>query len=128
MNKEYGQRHHTLLNSEIRKSVTRLFKQYLASLEDIQYSHNIAVDKLKDQLSPENLDTLDYLSDDHYSLVRKRILDAGNESMRDLSDLLDNFHISLNDSNSLGFEDRDQDRLVIKAINKQGYIYEEETE
>ena len=124
MNKEYGQRHHTLLNSEIRKSVTRLFKQYLASLEDIQYSHNIAVDKLKDQLSPENLDTLDYLSDDHYSLVRKRILDAGNESMRDLSDLLDNFEITLKDNNDINFGSKD--KLVETKRVKKGSFYEEE--
>jgi len=124
MNKEYGQRHHTLLNSEIRKSVTRLFKQYLASLEDIQYSHNIAVDKLKDQLSPENLDTLDYLSDDHYSLVRKRILDAGNESMRDLSDLLDNFEITLKNNNDINFGSKD--KLVETKRVKKGSFYEEE--
>jgi hypothetical protein len=103
MNKEYGQKHHVLLNSEIRKSITRIFKQYLASLEDLQYTHTIAVDKLRNHISPEHLELLNYLDDDHYSLVRKRVLDSGNEAMRDLSDLLDNFDISLNDNNELRF-------------------------
>jgi hypothetical protein len=53
--KEYGQKHHILLNSEIRKSITRLFKHYLNSLEDIQHTHSVAVEKLRNQLSPESL-------------------------------------------------------------------------
>ena len=124
MDKEYGQKHHKLLNSEIRKSITRIFKNYLGALEDIQYTHTIAVEKLKYKLSPEELAVLDYLNDDHYSLVRKRVLDAGNESMRDLSDLLENFNISLKDNNDIDFGDVSK-RLVIHSKTRNN-TYEEE--
>ena len=125
MDKDYGQKHHRLLNSEIRKSITRIFKTYLGALEDIQYTHTIAVEKLRKTLSPEDLAILDYLNDDHYSLVRKRVLDAGNESMRDLSDLLENFEISLNDNNEINFGSKDKN-VVIHSKTTQGIIYEEE--
>lgn len=125
MNKGNGQKHHKLLNSEIRKSITRLFKNYLGALEDIQYTHTIAVEKLRDKLSPEDLAVLNYLNDDHYSLVRKRVLDSGNEAMRDLSDLLENFDISLKDNNSIDFGNPEK-QMVIYHKSQQGIIYEEE--
>ena len=125
MDKDYGQMHHRLLNSEIRKSITRIFKNYLGALEDIQYTHTIAVEKLRKTLSPEDLAILDYLNDDHYSLVRKRVLDAGNESMRDLSDLLENFEISLKDNNEIDFGEKDKD-IIVHHQSTQGIIYEEE--
>ena len=126
MDKEYGRKHHALLNSEIRKSITRLFKQYLNSLEDIQYAHGIAVEKLRNHVSPENLEMLSYLDNDHYSLVRKRILDNGNEAMRDLENLLDNFDVSLKDNNKLDFGNQDNKQIIEKRT--QGLIYEEETQ
>lgn len=125
MDKDYGQMHHRLLNSEIRKSITRIFKNYLGALEDIQYTHTIAVEKLRKTLSPEDLAILDYLNDDHYSLVRKRVLDAGNESMRDLSDLLENFEISLKDNNEIDFGEKDKS-IIVHQQSTQGIIYEEE--
>tara|TARA_Y100001938_G_C8101576_1_gene442214 strand:- start:12621 stop:12998 length:378 start_codon:yes stop_codon:yes gene_type:complete len=124
MDKENGQKHHKLLNSEIRKSITRLFKNYLGALEDIQYTHTIAVEKLRDKLSPEDLAILNYLNNDHYSLVRKRVLDSGNEAMRDLSDLLENFNISLNDNNDIDFGNPDKN-LIIHSKTRNN-IYEEE--
>ena len=123
MNKGNGQKHHKLLNSEIRKSITRIFKNYLGALEDIQYTHTIAVEKLRDTLSPEDLAVLNYLNDDHYSLVRKRVLDSGNESMRDLSDLLENFDISLKDNNDIEFGD--PNRNITIHSETRNNIYEE---
>jgi len=124
MDKEYGQKHHKLLNSEIRKSITRIFKHYLGALEDIQYTHTIAIEKLRSKLSPEDLAVLNYLNDDHYSLVRKRVLDSGNESMRDLSDLLENFDISLKDNNDIDFGD--SAKSVVIHSKTRNNIYEEE--
>ena len=87
--------HRKFLSSEIRRSVVRLFKLYLNNLEDIRHLHLIAIDKLSDKLSEKDLEMLNYLDDEHYELFRKRILDNGNESIRDLSNLLDKFEIEL---------------------------------
>ena len=84
----------------------------------------IAVEKLRDKLSPEDLAILNYLNNDHYSLVRKRVLDSGNEAMRDLSDLLENFNISLNDNNDIDFGNPDKN-LIIHSKTRNN-IYEEE--
>ncbi|MAF24674.1 hypothetical protein CL634_03755 [bacterium] len=101
--------HKKFLSSEIRRSVVRLFKLYLNNLEDIKYLHLIAIDKLKGRLSEKELETLNYLDEEHYNLVRKRTLDNGNEAIRDLSDILDKFEITL-------IEDRvSQEHIVLKA-------------
>ena len=95
MEKGHKTTHRKFLSSEIRRSVVRLFKLYLNNLEDIRHLHLIAIDKLSDKLSEKDLEMLNYLDEEHYELFRKRILDNGNESIRDLSNLLDKFEIEL---------------------------------
>ena len=41
------------------------------------------------------MEILSYLDDHKYTLLRKRILDNGNESVRDLQNLLDYFEFNL---------------------------------
>jgi len=92
-----GNAHKQLLSSEIRRSVVRLFKLYLNNLEDIKHLHTIAGQKLASKLSGAEIETLNYLDDNHYELIRKRVLDNGNEAIRDLANLLDKFEVSLNE-------------------------------
>jgi len=92
---EKGNIHRQLLSAEIRRSVVRLFKLYLNNLEDIKHLHLIAVEKLSRKLSESEIETLNYLDDNHYDLIRKRVLDNGNEAIRDLANLLDKFEVSL---------------------------------
>ncbi|MAF43995.1 MAG: hypothetical protein CMI54_07530 [Parcubacteria group bacterium] len=86
------------LKAESKKTMVKLFKCYLTSLEDLRYQHQLALNKLKNQLSPEQIEILNYLDFNHYSLLRKRVLDTGNEGVRDLHNFLDNFDIKLKDN------------------------------
>ena len=114
MEKGNKQTHKKFLSSEIRRSVVRLFKLYLNNLEDIKYLHLIAIDKLRGKLSEKELETLNYLDEEHYNIVRKRTLDNGNEAIRDLADILDKFEIAL-------IEDRvPREHIVLKARTASG--------
>jgi hypothetical protein len=84
--------------AETKRIITKLFKYYLSSLEDLRYQHQLALDRLKDDLSPEQVEILNYLDFNRYSLIRKRILDNGNETIRDLHNFLENFDIKLKDN------------------------------
>ena len=86
------------LEAESKRIITKLFKCYLSSLEDLRYQHQISIDRLKEDLTPEQLEMLNYLDFYRYSLIRKRVLDNGNETIRDMHNILDNFDIRLNDN------------------------------
>jgi hypothetical protein len=85
-----------MVNTESKRLVTKIFKFSLMVLEDLRQDHLHALHKLeKDGLSEKQLEILNYLDFHKYSLLRKRILDNGNESIRDLENLLDYFEFNL---------------------------------
>lgn len=86
------------IGAESKRIITKLFKYYLSSLEDLRYQHQIALDRLSPKLSPEEIEILNYLDFHRYSMVRKRILDNGNETIRDLHNFLENFDFELKDN------------------------------
>lgn len=87
-----------MVNAESKRLVTKIFKFSLMMLEDIRQEHLHALNKLKnDDLSEKQLEILNYLDYHKYNLLRKRILDNGNESVRDLQNLLDYFEFDLKD-------------------------------
>ena len=87
-----------LLENESGRIITKLFKYYLASIEDVKYQHITALKRLKAELSEEQIEILNYLDQNRYNMIRKRILDNGNESIRDLHNLLENFDLKLKDN------------------------------
>jgi hypothetical protein len=87
-----------LFKKETEKIITRLFKSHLFSIEDLKYQHLIALKRLQDELSPQQIEILNYLDTHRYTMIRKRILDSGNETIRDLNNLLENFDVELKDN------------------------------
>lgn len=86
------------LKAESKRIITKLFKCYLSSLEDLRYQHQVSIERLKDDLTSEQIEILNYLDFYRYSLIRKRVLDNGNETIRDVHNFLDNFDIKLKDN------------------------------
>jgi len=73
---EKGNREKDFLEFQINRKVKNLYKSFLFILED-----------LKDQ---------DYnIDDETYQKLRKRVLDYGNDTTREIEDYLDNFDIKL---------------------------------
>lgn len=72
--------------TDIRRITTRLFKNFLVILEDLQEEHRSAHLKLLEQL-PEEYKSLVYMADilneRKIEWLRKRVLDLGNEAIRD---------------------------------------------
>jgi len=61
-----------------------LYKQFLILMEDFKKDHEINFAKLK-AIFPEDLEVLDiadYLGEQQFSHIRKRILDLGNDAIR----------------------------------------------
>lgn len=78
------------------RHIKGLFKSFLILIEDLHKEHEINFNKLKESL-PENEDLIvqaDYFDDDKLRYLRKKVLDMGNEVIRNNSSDLENFTIS----------------------------------
>lgn len=79
------------------KNTKLLFKSFLILIEDLQNDHLINFSKLRKSI-PSNyhdlLDQADYFDQKKMQYLRKKILDMGNESIRESENTLENFTIS----------------------------------
>lgn len=78
------------------KSTKSLFKGFLILLEDLYTEHQINFNKLKKNI-PEHKDVInqaDYFDKDKLQYYRKKILDIGNESIRESNSDLEKFTIN----------------------------------
>ena len=94
-----------LVSSESKRLVTKIFKHSLMILEDLRYQHSSCIKELKN-LTPQELESLNYLDFTRYSLLRKRILDNGNESIRDLENFLENFDFKLKNKEPITYKEK----------------------
>jgi hypothetical protein len=84
-----------LLDSQVKRIVTALFKDFLTILFELQQENLSNIAKLSRQFPAEFVDKINMLDFAKYSRLRKHILDKSNDSLREISTLLDNFNISL---------------------------------
>ena len=92
-----------LVSSESKRLVTKIFKHSLMVIEDLRLQHSEALRELE-KLTPKEIESLNYLDFTRYSLLRKRILDNGNESIRDLENFLDNFAFKLKNKEPITYK------------------------
>jgi len=82
-----------LSNNEI----SRLFKMMLIMVEDMKKDHDFHYEKLYKNIPKKYhpvIDTADHFTPDKADWIRKRILDCGNESIRNLCSNIDNYQVS----------------------------------
>lgn len=86
------------LSHRVNGSTKSLFKSFLVLVEDLHAENQIAFAKLKKSL-PEHsplLDQANYFDEDKMQYLRKKILDIGNESIRESNSDLEKFTIKFN--------------------------------
>jgi ADP-heptose:LPS heptosyltransferase len=84
-----------VLRSE--KEIAALFKMMLLLLEDMKKDHDFHYQKLYHNIPKKYhaiIDTADHFTSEKVNWIRKRILDFGNESIRNLGSELDNYTVS----------------------------------
>lgn len=82
----------------IRRNVTLLFKQQLEMLEDIADEHDNAMRKLAEKLPQQYADYIelaDYLNEQKFEMLRKRILGKGNDCIRAIEESLKDFEVKV---------------------------------
>ena len=85
------------LNKESDEVISRLFKMMLMMVEDMKQDHDFHYDKLYENI-PEKyhkiINTANHFTPSKVNWIRKRILDVGNESIRNFGSALDNYTVS----------------------------------
>jgi len=85
-----------LLEFQINRNVINLYKSFLIMMEDMHDQHNNNFRKLKQAL-PEEIDLIDqadYWDESRMDYLRKKILDKGNDSLREILGQLEQFNLT----------------------------------
>ena len=85
------------LNRESDDEISRLFKMMLMMVEDMKQDHDFHYEKLYENIPDEYhgvINTANHFTPQKVNWIRKRILDVGNESIRNLGSALDNYTVS----------------------------------
>lgn len=69
---------------QIHRNITSLYKRYLNLIEDIQEEHLNMLNKLNSKIDQDTLKNVDYFDENKYNYLRKKILDLGNETSREI--------------------------------------------
>ena len=86
-----------ILKKHCQRNTVSLFKGFLVMLEDLQKDHHIQFNKLRKNLPKDTLPILeqaDYFDEEKLQHLRKRTLDIGNETIRNIEGELENFTIT----------------------------------
>lgn len=88
-----------LLQERYERHGKGLFKSFLCILEDLQQDHFQNFNKLKKHLPAKYhdiIDQADYFNNDKMLYLRKKVLDAGNDSLRNQNEDLEKFTVIFN--------------------------------
>ena len=85
------------LESSSSDQISCLFKMMLMMVEDMKKDHDFHYQKLYENIPDEYhgiINTADHFTPEKVNWIRKRILDVGNESIRNLASELDNYTVT----------------------------------
>tara|TARA_R100000152_G_C6709739_1_gene137582 strand:- start:548 stop:835 length:288 start_codon:yes stop_codon:yes gene_type:complete len=85
------------LNQRSDAEIARLFKMMLMMVEDMKVDHDFHYEKLYENIPKEYhsiINTANHFTPEKLQWIRKRILDTGNESIRNLGSEFNNYKVS----------------------------------
>jgi hypothetical protein len=85
------------LNTRSNSEIISFFKLMLMMIEDMKKDHDFHYQKLYQEIPEEYhpiIRVADHFTEDKVSWIRKRILDYGNESIRNMQKELENYKVN----------------------------------
>ena len=95
----------------LQRNITSLFKRYIVTTEDLLREHRAMLKKVEKETSKDFVENIDYFDEDKYVYLRKKILDVGNETLRDLERHMDMITIQLDEKKINSMEKEQRERL-----------------
>jgi hypothetical protein len=80
---------------QIDRGVISLYKRYFEMIEDLHKDHLLLLEKVKEKTSENFVKNIDYFDTNKYNYIRKKILDAGNDTIRTIDTNLKSVNVTL---------------------------------
>lgn len=80
---------------QLNRNIVSLYKKYFEIIDDLKLEHELMLKKIEKESSKEFVKNIDYFSTDKYNHIRKKILDAGNDTVRDVENSFNSITITL---------------------------------
>ena len=80
---------------QIQRNIITLYKKYINLIEDLQEDHINMLNKLNSKIDLQTLKNVDYFDENKYNYIRKKILDIGNEVIREIEKNLEKLNFTL---------------------------------
>jgi hypothetical protein len=85
----------SFVHFQIQRNVIALYKKYINLIEDMQEDHINMLNKLNSKVDLQTLKNVDYFDENKYNYIRKKILDSGNETIREIERNLEKLNFTL---------------------------------
>lgn len=83
------------LRFQLNRNIISLYKKYFEMVDDLKQEHNLMLLKMEKASSKEFIENIDYFSEDKYNYIRKKILDSGNDAIRNIESSFKSIQITL---------------------------------
>lgn len=80
---------------QIDRGIISLYKKYFEMIEDLHKDHLVLLEKVKERTSEDFAKNIDYFDANKYNYIRKKILDAGNDTIRTIDVNLKSINVTL---------------------------------
>lgn len=108
-----------LVALQTNKEITHLYKTFLVIIEHIKQQHDTMLSKASVNVDEQYLKDINYFTQEFHELLRKRILDNGNDTSRALLTFLDYFDFQINTQK---LKEANEKQRVVKKIMVNSYI------
>ena len=96
MKLEKGSTIKDIIHFQVHRNIVSLYKKYFEITEDLRQEHEAFILKLQEKtLDDLDLKSINYFTEEKYDNIRKKILDSGNDSIREIEKALDFVEITL---------------------------------
>jgi hypothetical protein len=93
-----------VISFQVHRNVINLYKKYFEITEDLLREHKVFIDRIEkmslDDIS-KSINDLDYFTEERFNQVRKKILDAGNDAVREIDKTLEFVTVNLKDNKNV---------------------------
>ena len=88
-----------IISFQVHRNIINLYKGYFVITEDLLREHKAFLSKLQSgTLDDIDIESIDYFTDEKYDHIRKRILDYGNDCVREIEKTLEFVDINVKEN------------------------------
>ena len=110
----------------VQRNITKLFKSLLDVADDLKQQNSSMLLKVSRETSMGFVQQINYLTPEMMDHIRKRVLDLGNESIREISSILECFELKVDKNKLEKLLKSKNNRRISKSVRVSGGVISEE--